>query len=61
MDNNQKSVHTWWKSRIAVCYLVITSILLISINLVAEIVLIQQNLKWQLEKLEKKLKMKSNF
>ncbi|NET28984.1 response regulator [Okeania sp. SIO1I7] len=61
MDNNQRSVHTWWKSRIAVRYLVITSILLISINLVAEIVLIRQNLKWQLEKLEKKAENEVQF
>ncbi|MDY7006422.1 MAG: response regulator [Cyanobacteriota bacterium] len=61
MDNNQKSVHTWWKSRLAVRYLVITSILLISINLVAEIVLIRQNLKLQLEKLEKQAENEVQF
>ena len=61
MDNNHRYLHTWWKSRIAVCYLVITSILLISINLVAEIVIIQQNLKLQLEKLEKKAENEVKF
>ncbi|MGD1703588.1 response regulator [Dapis sp. BLCC M229] len=53
---NQKSLKNNWFNSIAVRYLGITSLILISINLITEVVLIKHNWQWQIEKLDQKAK-----
>ena len=53
---NQKSLKNLWFNNITVCYLAITSLILININLIAGIVLIKYNWKWQIQKLDEKAK-----
>jgi len=52
----KKSLKNLWFNSIAVRYLGITSLILIGINLIAEVVLIQQNWKWQIQELKQKTK-----
>ena len=53
---NQKSLKNLWFNNITVRYLAITSLILININLIAGIVLIKYNWKWQIQKLDEKAK-----
>ncbi len=54
--SNQKSRKNNWFNSIAVRYLGITSLILISINLITEVVLIKHNWEWQIQKLDQKAK-----
>ncbi|NEQ40639.1 MAG: response regulator [Okeania sp. SIO3I5] len=51
---NKKSLKNLWSNSIAARYLGITSLILIGINLIAEVALIKYNWEWQIQKLEQK-------
>lgn len=53
---NPKSPKNHWFNSIAVRYLGIISLILISINLITELVLIKHNWQWQIHKIEEKAK-----
>ncbi len=53
---DHKSLKNNWFNSIAVRYLGITSLILIGINLITEVVLIKHNWQWQIEKLDQKAK-----
>ncbi len=58
---NPKSPKNHWFNSIAVRYLGITSLILISINLITELVLIKNNWEWQIDKIEEKAENKLQF
>ncbi|MEM1169503.1 MAG: response regulator [Cyanobacteria bacterium P01_H01_bin.35] len=54
MMPHPKSLRNNWFNSIAVRYLGITSLILVSINLITELVLIKHNWQWQVQKIEEK-------